>query len=220
MNPAWYLPWTPDYTGSTTEGATERLIRVITASESKGTICCRRIFVAHAIADYGAATVRIHDLKVELSALRGTGLENNFLAHGNFRGHTYPMHDKARVPSGTPWGPIAGYSRAVRAGHWIAVAGTTAALPDGGAVGGDDIGKQTREAIRRIADALAQLGYGLEEVVRTRIFVTDISRWEEVSRVHAEFFADIQPASTMVEVVALIDPVLLVEIEADAVIPS
>ena len=130
------------------------------------------------------------------------------------------MDDISLVPAGTPWGPTVGYSRAVRAGKWIAVAGTTASLSDGGAVGGDDIAEQTREAIRRIAEALAQLGCGLEHVVRTRIFVTDISRWEEVGQAHGEFFADIRPASTMVEVSALIDPVLLVEVEADAVLPS
>ncbi|HVB01948.1 MAG TPA: RidA family protein [Acidimicrobiales bacterium] len=129
------------------------------------------------------------------------------------------MDDKSLVPPGTPWGPIVGYSRAVRVGQWIAVAGTTASLPGGGAVGDDDIAEQTREAIRRIAEALAKLGGGLENVVRTRIFVTDINRWEEVGQVHGEFFADIRPASTMVEVNALIDPVLLVEVEADAVLP-
>ncbi len=129
------------------------------------------------------------------------------------------MDDRSLVPPGTPWGPIVGYSRAVRVGQWISVAGTTAALPRGGAVGDDNIAEQTREAIRRIADALDHLGCGLENVVRTRIFVTDISRWEEVGQVHGEFFADIRPASTMVEVRALIDPDLLVEIEADAIVP-
>jgi enamine deaminase RidA (YjgF/YER057c/UK114 family) len=98
------------------------------------------------------------------------------------------------------------------------VAGTTAALLGGGIVGADDPAAQTREAIRRIAAALAQVGAGLEHVVRTRLFVTDISRWEEVGRAHGEFFADIRPASSMVQVSALIDPALLVEIEADAVV--
>ncbi|HEY5858564.1 MAG TPA: Rid family hydrolase, partial [Aldersonia sp.] len=100
------------------------------------------------------------------------------------------------------------------------VAGTTAALPDGSAVGGDDIGEQTREALRRIAAALEQAGAGLADVVRTRIFVTDIARWREVGAAHAEFFAEIRPASTMVEVGALITPALQVEIEADAIIPD
>jgi enamine deaminase RidA (YjgF/YER057c/UK114 family) len=106
----------------------------------------------------------------------------------------------------------------VRIGNWVSVAGTTAADPAGGAVGGADIRAQTREAIRRIEAALAQVGAGLADVVRTRIFVTDISRWEEVGRAHGEFFADIRPAASMVEVRALIAPELLVEIEADAVI--
>ena len=128
------------------------------------------------------------------------------------------MDDRRLVSSGAVWEPVIGYSRAVRVGAWVSVAGTTAALPDGGAVGGDDPGAQTREAIRRIAAALEEVGAGLEHVVRTRLFVTDISRWEEVGRAHGEAFAHIRPASTMVEVSALIDPALLVEVEADAVI--
>jgi enamine deaminase RidA (YjgF/YER057c/UK114 family) len=101
----------------------------------------------------------------------------------------------------------------------VFVSGTTAADPDGGAVGGDDFRAQAREALRRIAVALEEAGAQLEHVVRTRIFITDISRWEEVADVHGEFFAGIRPAATMVEVSALIDPALLVEIEADALIP-
>jgi len=128
------------------------------------------------------------------------------------------VDDRRLVSSGAVWEPVIGYSRAVRVGAWVSVAGTTAALPDGGAVGGDDPGAQTREAIRRIAAALEEVGAGLEHVVRTRLFVTDISRWEEVGRAHGEAFAHIRPASTMVEVSALIDPALLVEVEADAVI--
>jgi len=112
-----------------------------------------------------------------------------------------------------------GYSRAVRVGPWISVAGTTAAAAEGGAVGGDDIAAQTREALRRIALALEEAGAGLQDVVRTRLFVTDISRWEDVGRVHGEIFADIRPATSMVEVSKLIDPALLVEIEADAYVP-
>jgi len=123
------------------------------------------------------------------------------------------------VSTGAVWEPLVGYSRAVRVGSWVSVAGTTAALPDGGVVGSDDPAEQAREAIRRIAAALAQVGAGLEHVVRTRMYVTDISRWEEVGRAHGEFFADIRPASTMVEVAALIEPALLVEVEADAVVP-
>jgi enamine deaminase RidA (YjgF/YER057c/UK114 family) len=124
---------------------------------------------------------------------------------------------RQRVASGAIWEPIAGYSRAVRSGAWVTVAGTTAARPDGGVVGDADIAEQTREAIRRIAAALDQVGAGLSDVVRTRMYVTDIDRWEEVARAHGEFFADIRPAATMVEVSRLIASDLLVEIEADAV---
>ena len=126
---------------------------------------------------------------------------------------------RQRVSSGAVWEPVVGYSRAVRAGPWVAVAGTTAAAEGGGAVGGDDVGEQAREALRRIVAALEQVGARAEDVVRTRIFVTDISRWEEVGRAHGEVFGDVRPATSMVEVRALIDPALLVEIEADAVLP-
>jgi enamine deaminase RidA (YjgF/YER057c/UK114 family) len=129
------------------------------------------------------------------------------------------MVERQLLSSGAIWEPVVGYSRAVRVGSWVSVAGTTAADDSGnGAVGGDDIAAQTREALRRIARALEQLGGTLEHVVRTRMFVTDISRWEEVGRAHGEFFATIRPASSMVEVSGLIHPALLVEIEADAVI--
>jgi enamine deaminase RidA (YjgF/YER057c/UK114 family) len=124
------------------------------------------------------------------------------------------------VRSGTPWEPVVGYARAVRVGPWVAVSGTTAAAEGGGAVGGDDAGAQTREALRRVAAALAEVGAGLEHVLRTRLFVTDIARWEEVGRAHGEVFGDVLPASTMVEVSALIDPALLVEVEVDAVVPD
>lgn len=122
------------------------------------------------------------------------------------------------MSSGVVFESVVGYSRAVRVGSSVWVAGTTAAAPGGGAVGGDDVGAQTREVLRRVADALEQAGARLEDVVRTRVFVTDISRWEDVGRMHAEVFAAIRPAATMVEVTRLIDPALLVEIEADAVV--
>ena len=128
------------------------------------------------------------------------------------------MTSRQLVSSGAAWEPVVGYSRAVRVGPWVSVAGTTAAADGGGAVGGDDIGAQTREALRRIAAALEEAGAGLEHVVRTRMYVTDISRWEEVGRVHGEVFGEVRPASTMVEVSRLIDPALLVEVEADAVV--
>ncbi len=127
--------------------------------------------------------------------------------------------ERRLLSSGTEWEPIVGYSRAVQVGGWIMVAGTTAAAEGGGAVGGNDIGEQTREALRRIATALEELGAGLEHVVRTRIYVTDISRWLEVGHSHCEVFGSIRPASSMVEVSRLIDPALLVEIEADAIVP-
>ncbi len=137
------------------------------------------------------------------------------------------MTQRQLVSSGAAWEPLVGYSRAVRVGQWVSVAGTTAAADGGGAVGGDDVGAvggddvgaQAREALRRVVVALAQVGAGPEDVVRTRMFVTDISRWEEVGRAHGEVFADIRPATSMVEVSTLIDPALLVEIEADAVVP-
>jgi enamine deaminase RidA (YjgF/YER057c/UK114 family) len=128
------------------------------------------------------------------------------------------MTQRRLVPAGTVWDAVVGYSRAVRIGQWVSVSGTTAAAEGGGAVGGDDIAAQTREALRRIAVALDQVGARLDDVVRTRMFVTDIGRWAEVGRAHGEVFGSIRPATSMVEVSRLIDPALLVEIEADAVV--
>ncbi|HEY6794581.1 MAG TPA: Rid family hydrolase [Kineosporiaceae bacterium] len=125
------------------------------------------------------------------------------------------MSERVRVGSGAVWEPVVGYSRAVRVGPWVAVSGTTAAAA-AGPVGGDDVAEQTREALRRVAAALAEVGARLDDVVRTRIFVTDISRWPDVGRAHGEVFGAIRPATTMVEVSGLIEPGLLVEIEADA----
>src|SRR4051794_41087792 len=127
------------------------------------------------------------------------------------------MMRRQLVSSGARWESVVGYSRAVRVGPWVFVAGTTAAAEGGGAVGGTDIAAQTREALRRIAGALEQAGSGLQDVVRTRMFVTDIARWNEVGLAHGEVFGDIRPVTSMVEVRALIDPALLVEIEADAI---
>lgn len=128
------------------------------------------------------------------------------------------MAERRLVSSGAVWEPVIGYSRAVRIGQWVSVAGTTAAADGGGAVGGNDIGAQAREALRRIEQALKDAGARLEDVVRTRMYVTDISRWEEVGRAHGEVFGSIRPATSMVEVSNLLDPALLVEIEADAVV--
>lgn len=107
------------------------------------------------------------------------------------------MTDRQLVSSGAMWEPVVGYSRAVRVGRSVSVAGTTAAAAGGGAVGGDDIAEQTREALRRIAAALEQAGAGLQDVVRTRMFVTDISRWREVGQAHGEVFSLIRPATSM-----------------------
>jgi enamine deaminase RidA (YjgF/YER057c/UK114 family) len=119
---------------------------------------------------------------------------------------------RRNVSSGSEFESTVGYSRAVRIGSYIAVAGTTGA--------GDDIASQARDALRRIDTALQEAGASMSDVIRTRIFVTDISLWAEVGEVHAEVFGDIRPAATMVEVTALIAPELMVEIEVDAYIAA
>ena len=126
------------------------------------------------------------------------------------------MKERQKYSSGAKWESIVGYSRAVRVGDRIYVTGTTATDENGGIVGVGDAYAQTVQVIKNIERALKALGATLENVVRTRIFVTDISRWEEYGKAHGEFFGSILPATTMVEVSKLIDPQMLIEIEADA----
>ena len=128
--------------------------------------------------------------------------------------------DRQNIKGNSPYEAIVGFSRAVKAGPFVAVGGTVATGDDGKIVGGNDMYLQAVQTLKNIERALTAAGASLTDVVRTRMFITDVSRWEEVARAHGEVFRDIRPAATMLQVVAMVSPEMLVEIEADAIIAA
>ena len=128
------------------------------------------------------------------------------------------MPERVRYSSGTKWEPIVGYSRAIKVQNFVYVSGTTATDQRGNLIGVGDARAQTMQTLNNIKTALESVGAKLEDVVRTRIYVTDITRWEEIGRAHGEFFEHVRPATTMIEVKSLINPEMLVEVEAEAII--